>query len=60
MTFTKTISDMKKVWKVTKKPSKKDYFMTVKIVAIGFLIIGLIGFVVEILWQTLLKSLFGQ
>lgn len=60
MTFAKTISDMKRVWKVTKKPTKKDYFMTVKVVAIGFLIIGLIGFLMEILWQTVLKGLFNQ
>lgn len=50
---------MKRVWKVTKKPSKKDYFMTLKVVLIGFLIIGLIGFLMEILWQTLLKYLFA-
>ena len=60
MTFAKTISDMKRVWKVTKKPAKKDYFMTVKVVAIGFLIIGIIGFLMEILWQTVLKGLFNQ
>lgn len=50
---------MKRVWKVTRKPSKKDYFMTTKVVAIGFLIIGLIGFVMELLWQFLLKGFFG-
>jgi len=54
----KSIQDMKRVWKVTKKPSKKDYFLTVKIVLIGFLIIGLIGFVIEVLWQLLLKRFF--
>ena len=59
MAITKTLSDMKRVWKVTKKPTKKEYFLTVKIVLIGFLIIGLIGFVMEMLWQFLLKKLFG-
>jgi len=54
----KSISDLKRVWKVTKKPSKKEYFLTVKIVLIGFVIIGLIGFVIEFLWQVLLKRLF--
>jgi len=54
----KVISDMKRVWKVTKKPSKKDYFLTVKIVLIGFLIVGFIGFIIEVLWQLLLKKLF--
>ncbi len=55
----KTVSDMKRVWKVTKKPSKKDYMLTVKVVLIGFLIIGLIGFIVEILSQLLIKRLFA-
>ena len=54
----KSISDMKRVWKVTKKPSKREYFLTVKIVLIGFLIIGFIGLINELLWQLVLKSLF--
>ena len=54
----KSISDMKRVWKVTKKPSKKDYFLTVKIVLIGFLIIGFIGFLNQLLWVLLLGKLF--
>jgi protein transport protein SEC61 subunit gamma-like protein len=54
----KTISDMKRVWKVTKKPSKKDYFLTIKIVLIGFLIIGLIGFIMEILNIMIIKRIF--
>jgi len=59
MSLAKTISDMRRVWKVTKKPTKKEYFLTFKIVVIGFLIIGVIGFVIEILNQLLLKRLFS-
>lgn len=55
---TKFFSDMQRVWKVTKKPSKKDYFTTLKIVLIGFLLIGFVGFIMELLWQLLLKKLF--
>jgi len=55
----KSISDMKRVWKVTKKPSRKDYFLTAKIVVIGFLIIGFIGFLNEVVWQLLLKKMFN-
>jgi len=55
----KSISDMKRVWKVTRKPSKKDYFLTFKVVLIGFVIIGLIGFAVELLWQFVLKGMFN-
>lgn len=56
----KSISDMKRVWKVTKKPSKKEYFLTFKVVVIGFVIIGMIGFVIELLWQFLLKGIFSS
>ena len=59
MTIAKTISDMRRVWRVTKKPTKKEYFMTFKVVLIGFLIIGLIGFVMEILNQLVLKGMFS-
>ena len=48
---------MKRVWKVTKKPTKKEYFLTVKIVLIGFLIVGLIGFTIEMLWQFVFHNL---
>ena len=54
----KLISDMKKVWNVTRKPSKKDYSLTLKIVLAGLLIIGLIGFVIYLIWQLLLMKLF--
>jgi protein translocase SEC61 complex gamma subunit len=54
----KTITDMKRVWKVTKKPTQKEYWKTVKIVSIGFFIIGLTGFVVEIVNQLVIKRLF--
>lgn len=54
----KSISEMKRVWKVTKKPSKKDYFLTVKVVLIGFLIIGVLGFINEMVWQLALGNLF--
>ncbi|MCA9487165.1 protein translocase SEC61 complex subunit gamma [Candidatus Woesearchaeota archaeon] len=55
----KFISDIRRVWKVTKKPSKKDYFLTLKIVLIGFLIIGFIGFTIEFIWILLLRRFFG-
>ena len=59
MTLKKTLADMKRVWKVTKKPTKKEYFLTVKIVLIGFLIVGVVGFTMEMLWQFLLGKMFG-
>ena len=59
MNVKKAIADMRRVWKVTRKPSTKDYFLTVKVVFIGFLIIGLIGFVMELLWQFIGKYMFN-
>ena len=50
---------MKRVWKVTKKPSKKDYFQTLKIVVIGLVIIGLIALVMEFLNQLVIKPIFS-
>lgn len=55
----KYLADMLRVWKVTKKPSRKDYFLTLKIVVIGFLLIGFVGFIMELAWQLLLKRLFS-
>lgn len=55
----KFVGDMKRVWKVTKKPSKKDYIQTLKIVLIGLLVIGLISLFMEFLNQLVLKKLFS-
>ena len=52
------IKDLQRVWKVTKKPSKKEYFQTVKIVLVGFFIIGFVGFAIEMINQLLLKRFF--
>lgn len=52
------IKELKRVWKVTKKPTRKEYFQTMKIVLLGFFIIGITGFIFELLWQLLLKRFF--
>ncbi len=52
------LADIKRVWKVTKKPSKKDYMQTLKIVLIGFLFVGVVGFVMELFWQLVLSRFF--
>lgn len=56
----KFIGDMKRVWKVTKKPSKKDYIQTLKIVLIGLVIIGLISLIMEFLNQLVIRGLFSN
>jgi protein transport protein SEC61 subunit gamma and related proteins len=40
-----------RVFKVTKKPGKEEFKIIVKVSGIGILIIGLIGFVIQITWQ---------
>jgi protein translocase SEC61 complex gamma subunit len=60
MNIKKTFSDMKKVWKVTKKPSRKEYFQTLKIVFVGFAIIGIIALFMEIIKVLIFPILFGE
>lgn len=48
-----------RVWKVMKKPSKKEYWKTVKIVLIGFILIGLVGFIIEMINHLFLKRFFS-
>jgi len=46
-----------RVLKVTRKPSKEEYFTSVKITGLGIVLIGLIGFVIFIVFHFL--KLFG-
>lgn len=41
----------KRVWIVMKKPTKKEYQLTAKVTALGILILGVIGFLIMILFQ---------
>ena len=47
--------ECKRVWQVTKKPNKEELKTIVKVTGIGTLIIGTLGFVINILWQLGLK-----
>jgi protein transport protein SEC61 subunit gamma and related proteins len=40
-----------RVFKVTKKPSLEEFKVIVKVSGIGILIIGIIGFFIQIMWQ---------
>ena len=44
------IGECIRVFKVTKKPGKDEYKIVVKVSGIGILIIGLIGFIIHIIW----------
>ena len=50
----KFIKDSKRVLKVSRKPDVKEYMELAKVVSIGVLIIGVIGFII-----VLLGSLIG-
>ena len=52
--FNKFIKDSKRVLKVSRKPDGKEYMELAKVVSIGVLIIGVIGFII-----VLLGSLIG-
>lgn len=47
----KFLAESKRVIKVTKKPTKKEYMTIVKVSAAGILLIGLIGFLIQVLYQ---------
>ncbi len=41
----------KRVLKITKKPSKEEFKIIVKVSGIGILVIGAIGFVIHFVWK---------
>ncbi|HDD71601.1 MAG TPA: protein translocase SEC61 complex subunit gamma [Candidatus Aenigmarchaeota archaeon] len=51
------IKNCVRVLKVTRKPSKEEYFASVKITGLGITLIGLIGFVIFLIFHFL--TLFG-
>jgi len=44
------IKECRRVLRVTKKPTKEEFKTVVKVSGVGILLIGLIGFVLQILW----------
>lgn len=42
-------SSSRRILNISKKPTKKEYWFMAKIVAIGILIIGLIGYLVKLI-----------
>lgn len=49
--------ECKRVLKVTRKPDKKEFGITVKVTALGILLIGLIGFIIIMIKQILVNLL---
>lgn len=48
--FKSFITQCKRVFKVTKKPSMEEFKVIVKIAGLGISIIGIIGFLIYLLW----------
>ncbi|MFA4887780.1 MAG: protein translocase SEC61 complex subunit gamma [Candidatus Nanoarchaeia archaeon] len=53
--FTSFLVECKRVWQVTKKPNTQELKTVVKITGLGILAIGALGFIINMIWQLLLK-----
>jgi protein transport protein SEC61 subunit gamma-like protein len=47
-----------RVLKITKKPSRDEFKTIVKVTALGITVIGLIGFLLHVLWVLIFQSEF--
>ncbi len=45
------ILESRRVFRITKKPSKEEFKAIVKISSIGIAVIGIIGFIIQIIWR---------
>ncbi len=47
--FSKFLSDAKRILRLARKPTKKEYLMIAKITGLGMIIIGLIGMTIKLI-----------
>ncbi|GAH17001.1 unnamed protein product, partial [marine sediment metagenome] len=47
-----------RIMKIANKPGRKDYFLVFKICAIGILVLGVLSYVIQLIW-TLINGLLG-
>ncbi|MCK4382053.1 MAG: protein translocase SEC61 complex subunit gamma [Promethearchaeota archaeon] len=40
----------RRIMKIANKPSRKDYFLVFKICAIGILVLGILSYVIQLIW----------
>lgn len=52
--FTSFLVECRRVWQVTKKPTMEELNVVVKVTGIGILAIGMLGFIINMVWQLLL------
>jgi len=43
------IKECKRVWTITKKPSKEEFISIAKVTGIGILAVGLLGFLINLI-----------
>jgi protein translocase SEC61 complex gamma subunit len=48
----------RRIMKIANKPGRKDYFLVFKICAIGILVLGVLSYVIQLIW-TLINGLLG-
>ena len=48
------IKECRRVWTVTKKPTKEEYSSIVKVTGLGILAIGLLGFIINLISKSFL------
>ncbi len=53
--FKSFLVECRRVWQVTKKPNREELTTIVKVTGIGILAIGLIGFLVNMIWQLFMQ-----
>lgn len=42
-----------RVFKITKKPTTEEFKMIVKVTGLGILLIGVVGFLIQMIWQVI-------
>ena len=48
----------RRIMKIANKPGRKDYFLVFKICAIGILVLGVLSYVIQLIW-TLINAVLG-
>ena len=43
----------RRIMKIANKPGRKDYFLVFKICAIGILVLGVLSYVIQLIWTML-------
>jgi len=54
MRLLKTLQEYKRIIKIARKPTKEEFERTLKITGLGVLLIGLVGFIIQVIFQVML------